>query len=199
MAGKRHQSDDFAKFVRWMKVLAVLAVVACIFVMVARGIQSREMAKTRAVATRAFGAAGSATTRDFFATYADCFNSSPVYRFTCEYDPDANVLFFSGDFSAQGWNPYGDLGQNADWQVDNVLPEIVRSIGPRIKELNAIELSNFLADDVGQTAVWRARLPLSALSTSTLESEDDTREYIARHLRVYEDTATGRHLGTAHR
>ena len=199
MATERQRKADLAKYVRMMKVISFVAVVVYVLVILASIIESRNMAKIRSVATRTANEAGSKPTDDFFTSYADCFNSKPVYGFTCKYDRRAKVLSFSGEFVAQGWNFTGDLGQAAKWQVDNVLPEIIQSMGPRIRELQAVELLNFLADDVGQTAVWRARLPLSALSPSALQSKDGVKQYVVQYIRVQEDTATGRHLGTQRR
>jgi len=194
MADKPQQDPARAQTIRMLRIGFFIAVGVGLIAMLAGIVRSCQMARIRSVAARAAHEAGSKATDDFFTFYADCFNSKPVYGFTCKYDSSAKVLSFSGNFTAQKTS--SDLGVSAKWQVDNVLPEIIQSIGPRIKELQAIELSNSLADDVGQTAVWRARLPLSALSPSTLEIKDGVKQYVGQYIRVQEDTASGRYLGT---
>ncbi|MBA7690730.1 hypothetical protein ES703_99261 [subsurface metagenome] len=197
MTYKPQQDPELAQTIRIIKIGFFIAVGVGVIVMLVSIVRSCQMARIRSVATRTVHEAGSKATDDFFTLYADCFNSKTVYGFTCKYDSGAKVLSFSGNFTAQTTS--SDPGVSVKWQVDKVLLEIIQSIGPRIKELQAVELSNFLADDVGQTAVWRARLPLSALSPSTLENKDRVKQYVQQYIRVQEDTASGRYFGTKRR
>lgn len=197
MTDKPQQDPALAQTIRLLRIGFFIAVGIGVIAMLVGIVRSCQMSRIRSISTRTAHEAGSKATDDFFTFYADCFNLKRVYGFTCKYDSIAKVLSFSGNFTAQSTS--SDLGVSAKWQVDNVLPEIIHSIGPRIKELQAVELSNFLADDVGQTAIWRARLPLSALSPSKLETKDGVKQYVGQCIRVQKDTASGRYLGTKRR
>jgi hypothetical protein len=148
--------------------------------------------RVQEVGTRTFQEAGTKATDDFFSLYATYFNEKPAYRFKCAYDATNKTLSFSGDFYSGSSS--SDLGKQAEWQADNVLPEIIQSIAPRVKELQAIELSNSVTDSFRQTAVWKTRLPLSKLSPADLGSKDEIKQYVNAYLGKLEDTASGKQM-----
>lgn len=171
--------------------IAVVAVISGI-VTIPIALRGCEMAKIRSVTSRTVLEAGSEFTDAFFSFYADCFSSKRICGFKCSYNPSGKFLFLLGDFTAQPKR--SDLGAAARWQVDNVLPEIIHAMGPRIKELQTIRMSNWIMDDFGKTASWDAELPLSGLSMEILEDKYSVRRYVQRNISVVHDTASGRYI-----